>query len=795
LPTIKGVHSVIQTLSDALAQQGYDTLTPVQEAVTDAALGNADLLVSAQTGSGKTVGFGLAIAPTMLGEELRFGPAKAPLALVIAPTRELALQVRRELTWLYAQTGAVVTSCVGGMDMRDERRALDRGAHIVVATPGRLCDHIKRSSIDLTSIRAVVLDEADEMLDLGFREDLEFILGEAPEERRTLMFSATVPRSIASLAKSYQKNAVRVETTAGTSQHADIEYRALNVVPQDIENSIINVLRFYEAKNAIVFCNTRAMVNRLTTRFTNRGFSVVALSGELTQNERTHALQAMRDGRARVCVATDVAARGIDLPNLELVIHADLPSNSDTLLHRSGRTGRAGRKGVSVLIVPTKASSKAQRLLKMAKVTANWANPPSAQDVLSRDEERLLSDPSWTDPVSEDLQDFVAKLVDQFSPSQLAAAYVHLYRSRQSAPEELATPGTAPAPRERTEFGPSTWFSVSVGRNDKAEPRWLLPLLCRAGNITKDDIGAIRIQQDVSYVEIQTSSTAGFLAALGPDLRLEDKVIVTALDKAPELGARAPYASSKPAYSAERPSNPRPERSEDRKPRADRPERSEDRKPRADRPERSEDRKPRADRPERSEDRKPRADRPERSEDRKPRADRPERSERPSAPRPDRPERPSYPRPDRPDRPERSADDRKPRQKKSGPPAQKSEWRPDRAPAGEGDAPRPNAGPRHAAGPRPASGPYGAAKPKGKPAPRAAHDGTQKPPRKFDKRPARPNSPDDAGSSRPPRPAASDPSKRFVPPGANSKPFRGKPKTGGKPAGSGPRPGKGRPTS
>jgi ATP-dependent RNA helicase DeaD len=505
------------------------------------------------------------------------------------------------------------------------------------------------------------------------------------------------------------------------------------------------VLRFYEAKNAIVFCNTRAMVNRLTTRFTNRGFSVVALSGELTQNERTHALQAMRDGRARVCVATDVAARGIDLPNLELVIHADLPSNSDTLLHRSGRTGRAGRKGVSVLIVPTKASSKAQRLLKMAKVTANWANPPSAQDVLSRDEERLLSDPSWTDPVSEDLQDFVAKLVDQFSPSQLAAAYVHLYRSRQSAPEELATPGTAPAPRERTEFGPSTWFSVSVGRNDKAEPRWLLPLLCRAGNITKDDIGAIRIQQDVSYVEIQTSSTAGFLAALGPDLRLEDKVIVTALDKAPELGARAPYASSKPAYSAERgerPSNPRPERSEDRK---------------------------------------PRADRPERSEDRKPRADRPERSERPSAPRPDRPER--------------SADDRKPRQKKSGPPAQKSEWRPDRAPAGEGDAPRPNAGPRHAAGPRPASGPYGAAKPKGKPAPRAAHDGTQQPPRKFDKRPARPNSPDDAGSSRPPRPAASDPSKRFVPPGANSKPFRGKPKTGGKPAGSGPRPGKGRPTS
>jgi ATP-dependent RNA helicase DeaD len=235
------------------------------------------------------------------------------------------------------------------MDTRTERRALDRGAHIVVATPGRLCDHIKRGNINLSELRAVVLDEADEMLDLGFREDLEFILGEAPEDRRTLMFSATVPAAIAKLAKSYQRDAQRINTVGEAKQHQDIEYRALQVHPRDIENAIINVLRFYEAKNAIVFCNTRAAVARLTTRFTNRGFSVVALSGELTQSERTNALQALRDGRARVCIATDVAARGIDLPNLELVIHADLPTNADTLKHRSGRTGRAGRNACSMM--------------------------------------------------------------------------------------------------------------------------------------------------------------------------------------------------------------------------------------------------------------------------------------------------------------------------------------------------------------------------------------------------------------------------------------------------------------
>jgi ATP-dependent RNA helicase DeaD len=441
---------LIQTIADALAAQGYDSMTPVQEAVIAPELDGADLLVSAQTGSGKTVAFGMAIAPTLLGERTTFGPASAPLALVIAPTRELAMQVSRELTWLYGPAGAVVTTCVGGMDTRTERRALDRGAHVVVATPGRLCDHIKRNNIDLTDIRAVVLDEADEMLDLGFREDLEFILGESPDTRRTLMFSATVPAAIATLAKSYQRNAQRVSVVSEGKQHSDIEYRALTVNPRDTENAILNILRFYEAKNAIVFCNTRAAVARLTARLTNRNFSVVALSGELSQAERTNALQSLRDGRARVCVATDVAARGIDLPNLELVIHADLPTNADTLLHRSGRTGRAGRKGVSALIVPPKMRSKATRLLGWAKLNVEWALPPSAAEVNAADEERLLQDAAWTTPAPEDALEFVATLVERYTPEQLATAFVNLHRSRASAPEELSAHDPADAvPRGR----------------------------------------------------------------------------------------------------------------------------------------------------------------------------------------------------------------------------------------------------------------------------------------------------------------------------------------------------------
>ncbi len=551
-----------QALLDAIAARGYDTLTPVQEAVTAPDLSGADMLVSAQTGSGKTLGFGLAIAPTLLGDAESFDAAGAPLGLIIAPTRELALQVKRELAWAYEKAGAQLASCVGGMDMRDERRALARGAHIVVATPGRLRDHIGRGAIDLSAIRAVVLDEADEMLDLGFREDLEFILDAVPAERQTLLFSATVPNAIAKLAQSYQRDAKRISTASEKQQHADIEYRALNVSARDAENAIINVLRYYEAPNAIVFANTRAMVNRLTTRLSNRGFPVVALSGELSQSERTHALQAMRDGRARVCVATDVAARGIDLPNLDLVVHAELPSNHETLLHRSGRTGRAGRKGVSALIVPPAARKKAERILKFAKLRAEWDVAPGAEAVMARDELRMLADPVWSEALTESEAAPVAKLTESFSPEQIAAAYLRLYHARHSAPEELGPADAKPAPRAA--FGPSVWYSLEGGQAAGAEPRRLLPMLCKAGGISKDDIGAIRVHHEASFIEIREAAVAGFEAAIGSAMQVEGAGL-SRQNKAPERGPRPENRESRRREErSERPGRGGPERAGDK---------------------------------------------------------------------------------------------------------------------------------------------------------------------------------------------------------------------------------------
>lgn len=571
--------AIAAPLAAALASKGYESLTAVQKSVLAPEAQGRDVLVSAQTGSGKTVAFGIAIADQLLRGADKLLYADTPMALVIAPTRELALQVARELDWLYADAGAIIATCVGGMDYRTEKRALDRGAHIVVGTPGRLRDHIDRRSLKLENLRAAVLDEADEMLDLGFREDLEFILNAAPAERRTLMFSATVPKEIAKLAADFQTDALRIQAQGEAKQHVDIEYRALSVAARDRDNAIFNALRFYEARAAIVFCKTRANVNQLLGRMGNRGFQVVALSGELSQQERTHALQALRDGRARVCIATDVAARGIDLPGLDLVIHADLPSNSETLLHRSGRTGRAGSKGVSALIVAPAEFKKAQRLLQGAKVVAEWGSAPSADEVQAKDDLRLLENPILSLPLGEDAG-IARVLIDRYGAEQVAAGFVRMWREGRSAPEVLSEQSTsaresardAAPPRERSEFGPSVWYMLSVGRSGRAEARWLLPKICDAGGITKDGIGAIRVQEDRTFVQIADKLAGKF----GATMELESGVMMERIAGEPDLD-RPERAPAKAPRTVKSDYAPRAEKAE-YTPRAEKP------APRADKP-------------------------------------------------------------------------------------------------------------------------------------------------------------------------------------------------------------------
>jgi len=258
----------------------------------------------------------------------------------------------------------------------------------------------------------------------------------------------------------------------------------------------------------------------------------------------------MRDGRARVCVATDVAARGIDLPNLDLVVHAELPSNQETLLHRSGRTGRAGRKGVSAMIVAPSSRKKAERLLGWAKLTAHWADAPSAEAVFEQDEARILANSDLNAEIADADRATVSKLVDGFTPEQIAGAYLRLYRERHSAPEELSDVSEPAKPRAA--FGPSVWFSVAGGRAAGAEPRRILPMICKMGDVTRDDIGAIRIQADVSVFEIRKPAVDGFLKSVGSAMTLEDGAALVRLDKPPVIDkgprkAPGPKTWDKPA--------------------------------------------------------------------------------------------------------------------------------------------------------------------------------------------------------------------------------------------------------
>ena len=523
-------------LGKALTAHGYEQPTPVQAAVLEAEAQGRDLLVSAQTGSGKTVAYGMAMAPTLLGDAERLPRAGEPLALVIAPTRELALQVQRELAWLYADAGATVISCVGGMEIRREARALQQGCHIVVGTPGRLRDHLERGTMQTGSLRVVVLDEADEMLDLGFREDLEEILDSTPAERRTLLFSATLPKPIQAMAKRYQKNAFRIATTSSGEQHADIDYRAIRIAPNDIEHATVNVLRYFEAGAALVFASTREGVRRLHANLVERGFAAVALSGELSQSERTHALQALRDRRARVCVATDVAARGIDLPDLGLVIHAELPHDAEVLQHRSGRTGRAGRKGVCVLLVPYPKRHRAEGLLRAANIRAEWMDAPTAEAIHAKDSERML------DEIGDagDEREAAETLLATKSPVDIAAALLRLQRTRLPAPEDLSDSGPASRSAVGATEGPRpgfedvVWFRINAGRNNNADPRWLLPYLCRRGHLTKREIGAIRIFDRETRFEIPRVAANRFVASLHKTDDGDPDVAIEAVGDAPE---------------------------------------------------------------------------------------------------------------------------------------------------------------------------------------------------------------------------------------------------------------------
>lgn len=377
-------------LSSALAARGYTNLTDVQRAVLDPALAGRDLRISSQTGSGKTLAIGFTLRELVTGDARTEDGVARPYAVLVTPTRELAKQVEAELGWLYARSRVPVGSVTGGSSVRDERRALSRGPAILVGTPGRLLDHLRRGAVELGRAGAIVLDEADRMLDLGFREDLEAILAMAPAERRTHLVSATFPRGVEALAARVQRTPAHVQGTPLGSANADIDHVVHLVKPNERVAALVNLLLAAPDEQVLVFARTRADVTRVCEELDELGFAVDALSGEMEQAARLRALAGFKRGDVQVLVATDVAARGLDHRDIARVVQLEPPNDADTYTHRSGRTGRAGRKGKSSIMVQPAGFARLSVLLSRAGVKPRFEPIPSAERIASAQDERLL---------------------------------------------------------------------------------------------------------------------------------------------------------------------------------------------------------------------------------------------------------------------------------------------------------------------------------------------------------------------------------------------------------------------
>ncbi len=590
-------------LVPALIARGFTGLTLVQKTVLDPAYAGRDLRVSSKTGSGKTVALGFLIAPYLRGMASGNATPAAPApavpvteatsvlptgdddfdveapteqvpipataqkpgtrALVLAPTRELAVQVAGELRWLLADIGANVVVVTGGTSIALERRSLSARPEVIVGTPGRLLDHLEKNAIDASQVAIVVLDEADQMLDLGFRDDLIAILGKTPTTRRTHLVSATFSRAVMSLGAKYQKDPLSAEGTALGSANEDIAHVVHLVRAGEVEAALVNLLLLAEGERVLIFVRTRADTADLAERLVGRGFSARGISGDLEQRDRTRTLDAFRSGALTVLVATDVAARGLDVPDVGMVVHVGPPGDPESLTHRAGRTGRAGRKGVSVILANQSAGEEIQRLLSRARIKADVRPAPSAAEVQKAHDETLeaeLKAPPASD-MDARLRMLAARLLGDFDPMELVYALLARLEAREVCSPMPLTPVAAVLPTGRSSFrdrdnrtgrggqgggsfgdrdrgaassgpgggagaggaerrprGDYTTFRITWGERFGANTPRILAVVCRRGGVTSKQVGAIRLGPEWSTFDIEAASAEQFFEKAGrPD--------------------------------------------------------------------------------------------------------------------------------------------------------------------------------------------------------------------------------------------------------------------------------------
>jgi ATP-dependent RNA helicase DeaD len=532
-------------LLDTIAELGYEEPTPIQRETIPHLIAGHDLLGQAATGTGKTAAFAL---PAL--QSIDTGARVEPSVLVLVPTRELAVQVSEAMFRYGRQLGVKVVPVFGGQPIQRQLQALDRGVHVVVATPGRALDHIGRGSLKLDAIRTVILDEADEMLDMGFADDIESILESTPDDRQTVMFSATLPHRINSIAKRYQHDPVKIKIGRPDAESGDkplVRQTVYWVQRAHKPQALGRILDIEAPQSALVFCRTRTEVDQLTETMNARGYRAEALHGGMDQSQRDRVMGRLRDGTAELLVATDVAARGLDVDTLTHVVNYDVPSAADSYVHRIGRVGRAGREGVAITLAEPRERRQLENIERMTKQTIIAEKVPSVADLRSRQIELTVDEvrEALASPDLEDYNTVLHALAGESSDRNIALAAIKLVHAERSGSiDEREIPDASdrvggtqrkdgkskPKPfdkhakpgkpdrgergAQRAENGDTGFVYVSLGRKGGVRPGDLVGAIANETGLSGREIGPIRITENFSVVGVPASSVDEVVATM-----------------------------------------------------------------------------------------------------------------------------------------------------------------------------------------------------------------------------------------------------------------------------------------
>ncbi|MCI8491217.1 MAG: DEAD/DEAH box helicase [Lachnospiraceae bacterium] len=509
-----------------IEEMGFEETTPIQAQAIPMVMSGIDVIGQAQTGTGKTAAFGI---PLLQKTDPSY---KKTQALILSPTRELAIQVAEELRNLGKYLhGVKILPVYGGQDITKQIRSLKGGVQVIVGTPGRIMDHLRRKTIRCEDVHTIVLDEADEMLNMGFREDIETILEYIPQERQTVLFSATMPKPILEITKKYQHDAVTIKVVKKELTVSNIEQYYFDVKRKDKTDVLSRLLDYYNPKGSIVFCNTKRMVDELARELTLRGYFAEGLHGDMKQAQRDRVMANFRKGKTDILIATDVAARGLDIDDVEAVFNYDIPQDDEYYVHRIGRTGRAGRTGKAFSFVKGKEVYKLKDIMRYCK-TKIYAQPiPSSADVAQIKAEKIM-DNIATIIEEEDLRsmiNFIEKQINEsdYTAMDIAAAFLKQELGETgSGSTSYKTSGSYSFGDTGAEEGMVRLF-INIGKKQKIKTGDILGAVAGESGIPGDVVGAIDMYDKFTFVEVPQEHANQVLASMkrvkikGKDIHIE----------------------------------------------------------------------------------------------------------------------------------------------------------------------------------------------------------------------------------------------------------------------------------